>query len=175
MPHNPHLNRFLHAQERDYDRALSEIKNGRKTSHWMWYIFPTYKGFGRSERTKYYAIQSTDETKDYLNHPVLGSRLRTISNELLKLETSDPVLIFGPTDARKLKRAMTLFYSIDRNEEGVFMKVLKKFFEGHLDNRTLTLIGSNLREKPEDWICTECEELNFARRKACFKCGYTKT
>tara|TARA_R110000823_G_scaffold88192_1_gene196388 strand:+ start:190 stop:414 length:225 start_codon:yes stop_codon:yes gene_type:complete len=70
------LNRFLEAQQNDYNQALSEIKSGRKRSHWMWYIFPQYKGLGYSETSKYFAIQDLNEARDYLIHPILGSRLR---------------------------------------------------------------------------------------------------
>ena len=81
------LNRFIQAQEADFPIALSEIKNGRKKSHWMWYIFPQIKGLGLSQTSIYYAISDIEEAENYLNHPILGSRLIEISNELLKLDS----------------------------------------------------------------------------------------
>ena len=103
------LKRFIDAQQTVYGIALSEIKSCRKRSHWMWFIFPQVKGLGFSETSQYYAIKNTREAEDYLNHPVLGSRLVEISTELLKLEESNATLIFGSPDDMKLRSSMTLF------------------------------------------------------------------
>lgn len=134
------LDRFLQAQETEYEQALSEIKAGRKRSHWMWYIFPQYKGLGFSETAKFYSIQNLNEAKDYLNHPILGYRLRQITNELLLSDEHNASLLFGSPDDKKLKSSMTLFASIDSLQENVFKKVLDKFFSGFLDEKTLKLL-----------------------------------
>lgn len=134
------LNRFIKAQENSYEQALSEIKAGRKRSHWMWYIFPQFKGLGFSETSKYYSIKDLDEAKRYLNHPILGERLKTITNELLALNENNANKVFGSPDDLKLKSSMTLFATINISEENIFNAVLDKYFNGQTDNKTLTLI-----------------------------------
>ena len=136
------LGRFLEAQRYNYDNALAEIKSGRKNGHWMWYIFPQIKGLGYSETSQYYAINDMKEAKNYLSHPILGTRLTEISNELLKLEQSDANLIFGGIDSMKLKSCMTLFWAADKENAEIFIKVIDKFFVGQFDDRTLSLIKS---------------------------------
>ncbi|TGE15787.1 DUF1810 domain-containing protein [Hymenobacter elongatus] len=135
------LHRFLTAQETAYTQALQEIKAGRKRSHWMWYIFPQLQGLGFSETSKLYAIQGRQEAEAYLKHPVLGSRLVSICQELLKLESGDANRIFGAPDDLKLKSSMTLFSSLDSNP--VFQAVLEKFFRGSPDDKTLALLGKH--------------------------------
>lgn len=135
------LNRFLKAQENDYEQALAEIKSGRKRSHWMWYIFPQYKGLGWSETAKYYSIQDLNEAKTYLSHPVLGSRLEQITNALLLIDEQDANQVFGSPDDLKLKSCMTLFATVHPSEENPFNKVLDKFFNGCFDQKTLDLIN----------------------------------
>lgn len=130
------LQRFISAQQRDYETALSEIKNGRKRSHWMWYIFPQIQGLGFSSTSKYYAIKDIHEAEAYLAHPVLGKRLIEISNELLKLSTHNANVVFGSPDDMKLRSSITLFASVP-NADGVFQKVLDKFFNGEKDQLTL--------------------------------------
>lgn len=142
------LNRFLKTQENVYDNALFEIKSGRKQSHWMWFVFPQFKGLGFSETSKFYSIQSLDEAKKYLNHPILGSRLRKISNELLLLNENDAHKAFGSPDDLKLKSSMTLFSFIDKSEEKPFEKVLGKYFNGEADQKTIELINER-RTNPE--------------------------
>jgi len=132
------LQRFLDAQEKDYLVALSEIKKGKKQSHWMWYIFPQIQGLGASETSKFYAIKSKQEAEEFLNHPVLGSRLIEICNALLNLETNDPNKIFGSPDDMKLHSSMTLFSSLP-DPDPVFQKVLDKFFDGQKDEKTLEM------------------------------------
>ena len=134
------LQRFLDAQEEDYENALSEVKSGRKASHWMWYIFPQIKGLGFSETSRFYAIKNKDEAEEYLHHPILGKRLIEISNALLDLDTDDAHSLFGSPDDLKLKSSMTLFSSLPGTNP-VFQSVLKKFFNGKKDDKTLTLIG----------------------------------
>lgn len=132
------LERFINAQAADYEIALSEIRNGRKQSHWMWYIFPQVQGLGFSEISKFYAIQDIREAEEFLKHPVLGNRLVGICNELLKLESNSANKIFGSPDDLKLKSCMTLFASLNMN--GVFQLVLEKFFDGTKDHKTLRII-----------------------------------
>jgi uncharacterized protein (DUF1810 family) len=134
------LQRFIDAQERDYPIALSEIKKGRKRSHWMWYIFPQVKGLGFSETSKRYAIKNLQEAEVYLAHRVLRKRLIQISKELLKLKTDDANQVFGSPDDLKLKSSMTLFASVP-NSDPVFESVLEKFFNGQKDERTLEIIS----------------------------------
>lgn len=133
------LKRFLNAQEEDYSIALSEIKKGRKQSHWMWYIFPQIQGLGFSETSKFYAIKNLEEAKAYLEHPLLGSRLIQISEVLLNLNSSNANQIFGSPDDLKLKSCMTLFSTL-QNANPVFESVLAKYFNGAKDNKTLQII-----------------------------------
>jgi uncharacterized protein (DUF1810 family) len=134
------LKRFLDAQERDYQTAFSEIKNGRKQSHWMWYIFPQIAGLGFSSTSKFYAIKDRSEAESYLAHPVLGRRLIEISNVLLEIEDKTANQIFGSPDDVKLKSSMTLFAALE-NTNPVFQEVLDRYFSGAKDNRTLELIN----------------------------------
>jgi uncharacterized protein (DUF1810 family) len=129
----------MEAQERDYQAAFAEVKNGKKRSHWMWYIFPQIEGLGISEISQFYAIKDIQEAESYLKHPVLGSRLIRICKELLKQEGSDANLIFGSPDDMKLKSCMTLFASLE-NTDAVFQAVLDKYFQGLKDDKTLSII-----------------------------------
>lgn len=135
------LKRFLDAQETDYEIALSEIRAGKKRSHWMWYIFPQIAGLGFSETSKFYAIKDRSEAESYLAHPVLGKRLIEISNELLKIEGKTVNQIFGSPDDIKLKSSMTLFGALE-NTNPVFQKVLDKYFDEEKDRKTLELIAA---------------------------------
>jgi uncharacterized protein (DUF1810 family) len=134
------LKRFLDAQENDFERALAEIKRGRKQSHWMWYIFPQIAGLGFSSTSKFYSIKDVSEAEDYLAHPVLGARLIEISEALLEIEGKTANQIFGSPDDAKLKSSMTLFSALD-NTNSVFQSVLDKYFGGAKDQRTLQIIG----------------------------------
>jgi uncharacterized protein (DUF1810 family) len=134
------LKRFLDAQETAYKIALAEVKRGRKQSHWIWYVFPQITGLGFSETSKYYAIKDREEAEAYINHPILGARLIEITTELLKLEGSDAGKVFGSPDDMKLLSSMTLFSSLD-NAPPVFQQVLKKFFQGAKDQKTLQILG----------------------------------
>ena len=134
------LSRFIDAHKRDYDNALREIKNGKKYSHWMWYIFPQIKGLGRRSTSQYYAIENLDEAAAFLADPYLGNNLQSICEELLKLEISDAVDVFGRIDSKKLKSSMTLFSFVSRNSIPVFEEVIKKFFAGERDQRTIRIL-----------------------------------
>jgi uncharacterized protein (DUF1810 family) len=134
------LKRFTDAQENTYAMALSEIQQGRKQSHWMWFIFPQIAGLGFSETSQYYAIKDLQEAVGFLKHPVLGSRLINISRELLQLKTNDAHRVFGSPDDLKLKSSMTLFSRLPETDP-VFQLVLEKFFNGEKDMKTLNLIS----------------------------------
>jgi uncharacterized protein (DUF1810 family) len=140
MSNNYNLERFVEAQRNDYAIALSEIKHGKKRSHWMWYIFPQVLGLGFTSVSMQYGIKDIDEATAYLNDEILGKRIIEISNELLALETDDANKVFGRTDSMKLRSSMTLF-SIVPNADNVFEKVLDKFFDGKKDEKTLQLLN----------------------------------
>ena len=130
------LKRFLDAQQPVYSQALAEIKNGRKQSHWMWFIFPQVSGLGYSEMARFYAIHNLEEARAYLEHPVLGSRLMEVSNALLGIVGKTANQILGSPDDLKLRSCMTLF-SLPKNTSPVFQAVLDKYFNGLMDPRTL--------------------------------------
>lgn len=132
------LDRYIEAQTNTYPIALKEIKEEEKQSHWMWFIFPQIKGLGYSPTSVYYAIQNREEAEQYLAHPILGARLREISEVLLGLNTSNANQVFGYPDDLKLKSSMTLFYLVGK--EALFKQVLDKFFSGELDERTVELL-----------------------------------
>ena len=134
------LDRFLDAQRGDYAAALAEVRRGRKTSHWMWYIFPQIAGLGQSSTARYYSIRDLEEAREYYAHPVLGQRLREISGVLLELRGSDPVAVFGGIDSMKLKSSMTLF-SLAAPDDPVFQQVLDKYYGGEQDALTLRILG----------------------------------
>ena len=119
--------------------AYAELANGRKRSHWMWYIFPQLSGLGSSPMARRYALSGLEEAKAFLAHPLLGTRLVNISALLLSLETNKPTEIFGFPDDIKLRSSMTLF-ALARPEEPVFQQVLDRFFGGDKDPLTLRLL-----------------------------------
>jgi len=139
MSKENNLKRFIEAQENTYATALAEIKNGRKQSHWMWFIFPQLQGLGFSETSKYYAIADRAEAQAFLNHPLLGSRLVAICKALLLLESTNATKILGSPDDVKLKSSMTLFASLQHTNP-VFEAVLDKFFNGTKDAKTMQLL-----------------------------------
>lgn len=132
------LERFINAQQYGYPVALYELKAGYKESHWMWFIFPQYKGLGYSSTAKYYAIQSKEEAIAYVHHPILGKRLIEISQVLLDLNCDDATAIFGSPDDLKLKSCMTLFYIVSK--EAIFQQVLDQFYHGQYDQKTIELL-----------------------------------
>lgn len=135
------LTRYIQAQEDVYSNVISELKSGRKTTHWMWFIFPQFDGLGRSPTAKFYAIKSLEEAQQYLQHPVLGARLLECSRILLAIKNLSIPDIFGFPDDLKLRSSMTLFAHV-AEPGSVFEKVLDKYFEGAPDTRTLELIGN---------------------------------
>ena len=132
------LNRFLRAQENSFERALSEIENGKKVTHWMWYIFPQIKGLGKSYNSNFYGIDSKIEAGKYFSHEVLGPRLKICTEALLEHADKRAHEVLGWGDSMKLKSSMTLFNKVS-NEE-CFEKVLGTFFNGAKCQRTLGLI-----------------------------------
>ncbi len=134
------LDRFVAAQERVYDDVLVELRQGRKTSHWMWFVFPQIAGLGHSETARYYAVGSLAEARAYLAHPVLGPRLRECANLLLAVGGRTAEEILGPVDAMKLRSSMTLFLRA-APEEAVYARVLDRFFGGVVDGATDALLG----------------------------------
>lgn len=142
MTANNELIKFLDAQNQVYLKALSEIKNGKKSTHWMWYIFPQIKGLASSETAQYYGIKDLNEATTYLQHPILGKHLIEIAEEVLNLNGKTASEIFGTPDDMKLRSCMTLFANA-KNADPVFAKVLDKYFNGLPDNLTLRLLNLN--------------------------------
>ena len=134
------LARFLEAQEDVYQRALPELKGGRKQSHWMWFIFPQFAGLGFSATSRRYAIKSRDEALAYLRHPVLGPRLRRCAKTVLGLEGRSAKEIFGSPDDLKLRSSATLFAEIVA-PGSVYHRLLDKYFLGDRDEQTIALLG----------------------------------
>jgi uncharacterized protein (DUF1810 family) len=129
------LHRFVDAQTDTYAHALSELRAGRKTSHWMWFVFPQVAGLGRSATAQQYAISGLDEARAYLAHPVLGPRLVECAQALTELPGRDAAAVFGPVDAMKLRSSMTLFAHADPAQP-VFRVVLDQYFGGQEDEAT---------------------------------------
>lgn len=143
-PYN--LSRFLEAQSgsvrgSDYKTTLSELANGRKRSHWMWYIFPQIEGLGSTDYAVRFSIKSLDEARAYLAHPILGPRLIECSEAALAIEGRSAVQIFGEIDRMKLRSSMTLFAQA-AGADSVFTRVLDKYFYGEPDSRTLSILNS---------------------------------
>jgi uncharacterized protein (DUF1810 family) len=133
------LSRFVEAQSSSYAAALAELKGGEKQTHWMWFIFPQVAGLGTSPMAKRYAIQSRAEAAAYLEHPLLGVRLRECVNALLGVEDRSAEQIMGDPDFRKLQSSMTLFAEIAPAEER-FARVLEKYYGGRRDQRTVDFL-----------------------------------
>jgi uncharacterized protein (DUF1810 family) len=138
------LQRFVDAQDVAdiYLEAVRELRQGRKRSHWMWFVFPQVVGLGRSSTAQRFAISGLPEAVAHLEHPVLGRRLRECAAILTGLAETDPVQIFGPVDAQKLKSSMTLF-SLAAPDEPVFHEVLVQYFAGATDEATTSLVDPN--------------------------------
>ena len=137
-PYN--LQRFVDAQLGTFDTALSEMRAGRKESHWMWFIFPQLRGLGRSSTAQHYGIGSLNEAQAYLEHPMLGPRLLQCAEALLPwAEKRSAEQIFGPIDAMKLRSSFTLFDQVKSG--GPFAEGLAAFYGGEGDERTLALLN----------------------------------
>ncbi|NBB08523.1 DUF1810 domain-containing protein [Pseudomonas sp. SLFW] len=136
------LQRFLDAQEPLFERALSELRNGRKRSHCMWFIFPQLKGLGHSEMAQRYGISGREEALAYLHHPCLGARLESCSRAVLQWKHRSATEIMGSPDDLKLRSSMSLFASV-APEHGVFQEVIEAFFGGKADTATVSRINSD--------------------------------
>jgi uncharacterized protein (DUF1810 family) len=130
------LSRFVAAQDGVYEHVVAELRQGSKTSHWMWFVFPQIEGLGRSATSQRYAIGSLEEARAYLQHPVLGPRLTECAELLLADTEHTAERIFGPVDAVKLRSSMTLFSHAEPDER-VFARVLDRYFAGTEDAETL--------------------------------------
>jgi uncharacterized protein (DUF1810 family) len=133
------LNRFMSAQKNIYATVLSELRSGQKRTHWMWYIFPQIDGLGYSSTAKYYSIKSIEEARQFLNHPVLGTRLLECTKAVLAIKGRSISEIFGYPDDLKHKSSMTLFAYV-ADPDSVFIRILDKYFHGEQDVRTLNLL-----------------------------------
>jgi uncharacterized protein (DUF1810 family) len=133
------LERFVAAQEGVYAGALGELRAGRKTGHWIWFVFPQLVGLGRSEMSRRYGIESLAEARAYLDHPVLGARLRECASAVLATQDATADRIFGPLDAMKVRSSMTLFHRAAAAEP-LFAEMLERFFAGHADESTDALL-----------------------------------
>ena len=143
-PYN--LNRFVQAQRHSYEQALSEVKNGRKASHWMWYIFPQFEALGFSPISRQYAIKSLAEAEAYLAHPILGPRLTECAEAALSVEGRSAHDVFGSPDDMKLRSCATLF-ALASPAGSVFDRLLDRYFQGEPDPKTLRLLGI----APDQW------------------------
>lgn len=139
LSNNPFdLERFVQAQALDYDRALSELRAGKKQSHWMWFIFPQIEGLGSSPMSRRYSIKSAAEARAYLGHPVLGPRLRECAAVVNRIVGRQALAIFGSPDELKMRSCATLFASV--SDDPVFDQLLEKYFNGQQDTETLRLL-----------------------------------
>ncbi|KRB58031.1 DUF1810 domain-containing protein [Flavobacterium sp. Root186] len=145
---NNDLTRFLDAQNKLYLTAYSELKKGKKETHWMWFIFPQIKGLGKSDIAKYYAIADLEEAQAYLNHPILAKHLVEIAQLLLNFKKKSIESILGDLDARKLRSSLSLFSQVE-NANPIFQELLDTFYSGHLDPVTLT-IAQELTKVPAE-------------------------
>jgi uncharacterized protein (DUF1810 family) len=137
-----HLDRFVEAQAHGvHDRALAELRSGRKRSHWMWFVFPQVAGLGSSPTSRRYAVGSVEEARAYLRHPVLGPRLLECARAVLAHADLSARQLLGSPDDVKLRSSMTLFAVAD-DSEPVFQQVLDAFFAGERDPRTIELLGT---------------------------------
>lgn len=134
------LSRFLQAQEGVYAAALAELRAGRKTSHWMWFVFPQFEGLGRSQTARFFAVKSLAEARTYLAHPVLGKRLRECTAAVLGVAGRTASEIFGYPDDLKFCSSMTLFERAEPDCD-LFSEALDRFFEGRRDRLTLELLA----------------------------------
>lgn len=135
------LGRFVKAQDGIYDRALAELRSGRKQSHWMWFIFPQIDGLGHSPAARHYAIKTRQEARAYLDHPVLGARLTECAETVLAIQGRSASAVFGYPDDLKLRSSMTLFEAV-AGTESIFARVLDRYHDGERDAKSLQLLDS---------------------------------
>ena len=140
------LARFVEAQQPVFETALGEIRQGRKRTHWMWYIFPQIRGLGRSEQARYFSIRSRAEAAAYANHELLGQRLRACVTALQDLTSSNAVNVFGEVDAMKLRSSLTLFETV--TDDPLFGAALDRWFAGSRDEATLEILALEAAPSP---------------------------
>ncbi|KAK0124144.1 hypothetical protein ONS95_009127 [Cadophora gregata] len=143
------LTRFITAQERQYPRALSEIRRGRKTTHWIWYIFPSLIGISTSAKGNKYAISSLEEAQAYLQHPVLNSRLIEITQAVLNSSTASILKLMGSVvDVTKMHASMTLFLRTDPEKKVFdFQAVLNKYYDGSAHEKSDEILGAGIEDE----------------------------
>ena len=134
------LERFVAAQQDIYRTALAELRAGRKRSHWMWFVFPQLAGLGHSPTARYYAIAGLEEARRYLEHPVLGARLRECTAAMLALEGQSAHEVLGYPDDLKFRSCMTLFAQV-AEPDSAFERALERYFDGEADQLTLQLLA----------------------------------
>jgi uncharacterized protein (DUF1810 family) len=139
IPQTSDLSRFIEAQRDTYQQALSELRAGRKQTHWMWFIFPQLAGLGQSSTSRYYALKNIEEARAYLADPVLGARLRESTEAVLALSGRSAVEIFGGIDTLKFRSSLTLFCRV-AGAGSPYREALDKYFDGEMDARTLALL-----------------------------------
>jgi uncharacterized protein (DUF1810 family) len=142
MPSDSDLARFVEAQDPVYDDVRAELQAGRKTTHWMWFVFPQLRGLGRSATARYFGIDSAAETAAYLQHPVLGARLRECVELVLSVTGRTALEIFGATDAMKFRSSMTLFAAVASGEP-LFQRALDRYFDGEPDPLTMAQLQTS--------------------------------
>jgi uncharacterized protein (DUF1810 family) len=135
-----HLQRFIDAQDRELESVRSELRQGCKRGHWMWFVFPQLRGLGSSSTANYFGISSSAEAVAFLDHPVLGQRLMECTLLVNSIENRPIEAIFGGIDAMKFRSSMTLFNQV--GQDRVFGDALEKYFDGKADRLTLDLLGS---------------------------------
>ena len=140
------LERFLKAHEENYERALNEIRNGHKDSHWIWYIFPNFRVFSGSEISSYYGLEDYEEAKEYYSNPILKSHLMEISEALLNVPKNDIKSIMDYPDNLKVQSSMTLFLMIDPDNE-VFKRVLEKYYNNKEDERVKMFVKTVFKSR----------------------------
>lgn len=133
------LLRFKNAQDSNYKDVLKELQNGRKDTHWIWYVFPQIQGIGRSDTCRYFSIKSIEEAENYLKDPVLGKRLHECTQLILDIPDKNAIDIFGVTDYLKVKSSMTLFCNASP-ENPIFKEVLDKYFKSEFDEKTILIL-----------------------------------
>jgi len=134
------LQRFVDAQAPVYEQALDELRAGRKTSHWMWFVFPQLRGLGHSATAQHFGIASLDEARAYLRHPLLASRLEECTRAVIGIDGRSATEILGSPDGLKFRSCMTLFHCA-APENPIFDAALRKYFDGEPDRQTLKLLG----------------------------------
>jgi uncharacterized protein (DUF1810 family) len=141
------LERFMEAQAGVYGQACGELRAGKKRSHWMWFVFPQIRGLGSSPMAVRYAISSVEEAQAYLDHPVLGPRLRECTGIVLGVEGRRVEEIFGYPDDLKFHSCMTLFARVEEGGGGVFEEAIAKYFGGKMDGGTVGLLGGGSKRR----------------------------